>query len=141
MADSLFTEIPEPDYSDCSDDDDVTDPTSGCRGSENIATTLEAIDNEAAEEHHGDDDAGDKDDGGDASLDFDGVLAKLEAFSRQHQQLRGSDRLVLVDDEGCPKTRLRLSHCHGCMHLFDSPQSPLGGVDRVMLLFIYLLDT
>jgi len=113
-----FTEIPEPDYDD--DDDDDDDPLDA----DGIDQASCFYDNQAEEEKEeetftqrddadedddkdGDSDrqqvnferpAADDDLSCDFSYDFDGVRAKLEAFSRNQLQLRGS---VSTADQGC----------------------------------------
>ena len=101
-TDKTFTEIPEPDYDDDSEDDDATDPASGCHDngpdeSSQPETCSHCVDDDD-DEDTGEVDVDQDDDNVDDSLDFDGVRAKLEAFSRKKQQLRGS---VSVADQGC----------------------------------------
>ena len=94
-----MTEIPEPDYDDDSEDD-VADPVSGFYddepGEDAVPETGDVdADSDAGEQVDVEEDR-DNDDV-DESLDFDGVRAKLEAFS-VCQQLRGP---VSAADQGC----------------------------------------
>ena len=115
-----MTEIPEPDYDD--DDDAEVDHVSTAADPEVSDTFCDndktAADDElrengdraaadAAGQLRDDDDVDtdhdlDEEDDADDGLDFDGVRAKLEAFSVS-QQLRGS---VSTTDQGCPSVRL-----------------------------------
>lgn len=96
-----FTEIPEPDYDDDSDDDVIDHPAAGFYDNEPDDVSLsERVD----DDDEGTGQVADVDEDDDQVLDesynFDGVRAKLEAFSLEQQQLRGS---VLADDDnqGC----------------------------------------
>lgn len=86
-------EIPEPDYDDDSDDD-VTDPVSGFYDDEPDEDAAPArgdadADADAGEQVDVEEDRDNDDVDVDESMDFDGVRAKLEAFS-VYQQLRAS---------------------------------------------------
>jgi len=108
-----FTEIPEPDYDDDSDDD-VTEPASGFydneRDDQDETTAaderpengkqrrVEDADDARQVSTSDDDHLDDNNVGVDNSLDFDGARAKLEAFSLEQRRLRGSVRAA---DPGC----------------------------------------
>ena len=105
-SDRPFTEIPEPDYNDS--DDEVTDPAvSGCVDNE-VSESQPETNTERAADDAADDDAGQvdvevevdrtNDNDVDETFDFDDVRAKLEVFSVEQQQLRGS---VPPADQGC----------------------------------------
>ena len=103
-SDGTFTEIPEPDYDD-SDDDIivVNEPASGFYDNEPDKDNLPETRTQRVDD--------DDDDGGDSAAevdqavddasetyDFDDVRAKLEAFSLEQHQLRGS---ASAADQGC----------------------------------------